>query len=106
VYDWAYEATCGDARVTAQATRLSISLPMRLWRQAQEQLARPDEGTSAFMARLLREALERRLDERYAAGYRRLPVTDEEDAIASAAARAAVLALEADDDESRPQERG
>ena len=66
-------------------TKISITVPTHVLAQA-EQFARPGEGRSAVLSRLLDDALQRELEERYAAGYRRHPVTPDEDAFAQAAA--------------------
>lgn len=68
-------------------TKLSISLPTETLARAERLLGRAGEGRSALVARVLAEAVDRALDEQYAEGYRRQPVTAEEDAIMEAAAR-------------------
>jgi len=65
---------------------VSITLPSELLAQA-ARLARPGEGRSSILARLLAAAVERELDERYADAYRRHPIAPEEDAFAQAVAR-------------------
>ncbi len=65
-----------------KVTRLTISLPARLLEAAEERLVAPDESRSAFIRRLIEEALreaEEQSDvERYVRGYRERPQTEEE----------------------------
>lgn len=73
--------------MVATTTKISISLPTETLRRAERVLGRPHEGRSALLTRILTEAVDRALDEQYAAGYRDQPVTPEEDAVLQQAAR-------------------
>lgn len=57
----------------------------------------PARGRSALLARVLAEAVDRAIDEQYAEGYRRQPVTREEDAVTEAAAREGLADVRADE---------
>jgi hypothetical protein len=81
----------------AATTKVSVSLPTETLRRAERLLGRAGEGRSALLARVLAEAVDRALDEQYAEGYRRQPVTPEEDAVMEAAAREGFADLRADE---------
>ena len=84
-------------RMPGATTKVSISLPTDTLVRAERLLRRPGEGRSALVARVLAEAVNRALDEQYAEGYRRQPVTPAEDAIMEAAAREGFTDVRADE---------
>jgi len=67
-------------------TKISITVPSAVLAEAERTLARPGETRSALVSRVLTVAIRRALEDQYAEGYRRQPVTDVEDAILEAAA--------------------
>ena len=70
------------------ATRkISVTIPSEVLAQAERSLAQPGETRSALLSRVLAAAVNSALEQQYADGYRRLPVTVEEDAAMEAAAR-------------------
>ena len=77
------------------STKLSVSLPSELLERVDQILARPGEGRSALIARVLAQAVrvaeEAEIDAAYDRAYRVHPVTPEDlertDAIARAAVR-------------------
>jgi hypothetical protein len=74
----------------AKYTKISVSVPSDLLVLARSsQLQAPDEPLSNFIARLLREALDRRDDE----AYRHYSLTPEEEAVSEAMLRASVEAM-------------
>ena len=76
------------------STKLSISLPTDLLARADHLLARPGEGRSAWIARVLTDALhaaeEAEIDAAYERAYREHPVTQADLDRTNATARAAV----------------
>ncbi len=67
--------------------KISITVPADVLAEAERSLAQPGETRSALLSRVLAAAVRSALEEQYADGYRRLPVTVEEDAAMEAAAR-------------------
>jgi hypothetical protein len=79
-------------------TKLSVSVPTALLRQAEALLLRPNETRSALIARLLGDAIARALEDQYARGYAEQPVTASEDAFLEAAASQAVAGVRAEEE--------
>src|SRR5437899_3201406 len=69
------------------ARKISVTIPSAVLAEAERSLALPGETRSALFSRVLAAAVNSALEQQYADGYRRLPVTVEEDAAMEAAAR-------------------
>ncbi len=78
-------------------TKLSITLPTTVLREAERTLAQPGETRSALLSRVLAAAVAQALEDQYEAGYREQPVSAEEDAIMQAAAREGFAHMAADE---------
>ena len=79
------------------STKLSVSLPRELLDRADEVLARPGEGRSALIARVLAQAVqaaeEAAIDAAYERAYTDHPVTQADLERTNAIARAAVRSI-------------
>ena len=81
----------------ATTTKLSITLPTTLLVRADQFLARPGEGRSALLARVLDEAVraaqEAEIDAEYERAYREHPLSEEEERVHEAMLRLSVEAI-------------
>jgi hypothetical protein len=68
-------------------SKISVTIPAEVLAQAERNLALPGETRSALLSRILAAAVRASLEQQYAEGYERMPVTMEEDAALEAAAR-------------------
>jgi len=77
-------------------------VPAQVWREA-TRLLRPDsrESNSAFVSRVLREAVLHAKEAAYAAGYAATPPTDEDNAIGEALAGQAAAELRVEEEAAR-----
>ena len=81
--------------VSMTARKITITIPGAVLDEAERTLARPGESRSALLSRLLADAITANLEQQYADGYRRIPVTPEEDSAMEAAAREGVADVKA-----------
>jgi hypothetical protein len=79
------------------ATKLSVTIPSAILAEAERTLTYPGESRSAMLTRVLAAAVARALDERYADGYRRHPVTADEDLALEGVAREGFADVQADE---------
>jgi hypothetical protein len=67
--------------------KISVTIPSAVLAAAERSLAHPGETRSALLSRVLAAAVNSALEQQYADGYRRMPVTIAEDAALEAAAQ-------------------
>ena len=76
------------SKIISMTTRkISVTIPSEVLAQAERTLAQPGETRSALLSRVLAAAVKTALEQQYADGYQRMPVTIQEDAAMEAAAR-------------------
>ena len=76
------------SKIISMTTRkISVTIPTEVLAQAERTLAQPGETRSALLSRVLAAAVKTALEQQYADGYQRMPVTIQEDAAMEAAAR-------------------
>jgi len=77
--------------------KISVTIPSEVLAEAERSLAQPGETRSALLSRVLAAAVKTALEQKYAEGYQRLPVTVEEDAALEAAAREGFADVQAEE---------